>query len=364
MALSLFAKALVGIFALQAKQAIGEPNKPAASVVYDAEGFGFTEDDGINAYGVEHSFGVGTFVTRDGTTTLEVKHGLCIIFARNGADLIERAEATSNPRATKRHLAKVFRRLAQTRDLDLVVDAASLTAAVLDTVLDALPTPAADDIVDDASEIHATVLARTPEQLKNYVLKFAASCDIVAADCGMARLPLLVSSNTNGPNVENWCDWRMLRRSLGDVHAAEVFAKPLFQSAYTVAGGCMIDLFHFMNEVEDGFTNAQTALGASASMAFYSMGIDNPNTSVVFRNDLHLAAFGGGVGAGHEVIALGAHAGGDDAALSATLEEKELEWFNQHVLHVAATDILSYLEILRAFLEYQHSRLNSATTTA
>ena len=37
MALSLFAKALVGIFALQAKQAIGEPNKPAACVVYDAE---------------------------------------------------------------------------------------------------------------------------------------------------------------------------------------------------------------------------------------------------------------------------------------------------------------------------------------
>ena len=138
MALSLFAKALVGIFALQAKQAIGEPSKPAACVVYDAEGFGFTEDSGINAYGVEHSFGVGTFVTRDGTTTLEVKHGLCIIFARNGADLIERADATSNPRATKRHLAKVFRRLAQTRDLDLVVDAASLTAAVLDTVLDAL----------------------------------------------------------------------------------------------------------------------------------------------------------------------------------------------------------------------------------
>ena len=33
MALSLFAKALVGIFALQAKQAIGEPNKPAACVV-------------------------------------------------------------------------------------------------------------------------------------------------------------------------------------------------------------------------------------------------------------------------------------------------------------------------------------------
>ena len=32
MALSLFAKALVGIFALQAKQAIGEPNKPAAAV--------------------------------------------------------------------------------------------------------------------------------------------------------------------------------------------------------------------------------------------------------------------------------------------------------------------------------------------
>ena len=146
MALSLFAKALVGIFALQAKQAIGEPNKPAAAVAYDAEGFSFTEASGINAYGVEHSFGVGTFVTRDGTTTLEVKHGLCIIFARNGADLIERAEATSNPRATKRHLAKVFRRLAQTRDLDLVVDAASLTAAVLDTVLDALPTPAADDI--------------------------------------------------------------------------------------------------------------------------------------------------------------------------------------------------------------------------
>jgi len=43
MALSLFAKALVGIFALQAKQAIGEPNKPAACVVYDAEGFGFTD---------------------------------------------------------------------------------------------------------------------------------------------------------------------------------------------------------------------------------------------------------------------------------------------------------------------------------
>ena len=41
MALSLFAKALVGIFALQAKQAIGEPNKPAACVGYDAEGFGF-----------------------------------------------------------------------------------------------------------------------------------------------------------------------------------------------------------------------------------------------------------------------------------------------------------------------------------
>ena len=32
MALSLFAKALVSVFALQAKQAIGEPNKPAAAV--------------------------------------------------------------------------------------------------------------------------------------------------------------------------------------------------------------------------------------------------------------------------------------------------------------------------------------------
>ena len=138
MALSLFAKALVGIFALQAKHAIGEPNKPAACVGYDAEGFSFTEDDGINAYGFEHSFGVGTFVTRDGTTTLEVKLGLCVIFAPNGADLIERVEATSNPRATKRHLAKVFRRLAQTRNLDVVVDAASLSAAVLDAVLDAL----------------------------------------------------------------------------------------------------------------------------------------------------------------------------------------------------------------------------------
>ena len=76
---------------------------------------------------------------------------------------------------------------------------------------------------------------------------------------------------------------------------------------------------------------------------------------------MHLAAFGGGVGAGGEVIALGAHHGGDDAALSATLEEKELEWFNQHVLHVAATDILSYFEILRAFLEDQHAHLNSST---
>ena len=32
MALGLFAKALVSVFALQAKQAIGEPNKPAAAV--------------------------------------------------------------------------------------------------------------------------------------------------------------------------------------------------------------------------------------------------------------------------------------------------------------------------------------------
>ena len=104
MALSLFAKALVGIFALQAKQAIGEPNKPAACVVYDAEGFGFTEDSGINAYGFEHSFGVGTFVTRDGTTTLEVKHGLCIIFARNGADLIEGTPKNATPRRQRRDL--------------------------------------------------------------------------------------------------------------------------------------------------------------------------------------------------------------------------------------------------------------------
>ena len=76
---------------------------------------------------------------------------------------------------------------------------------------------------------------------------------------------------------------------------------------------------------------------------------------------MHLAAFGGGVGAGGEVIALGAHHGGDDAALSATLEGKELEWFNQHVLHVAATDILGYLEKLRRFLQHQHSLLNSST---
>ena len=47
-----------------------------------------------------------------------------------------------------------------------------------------------------------------------------------------------------------------------------------------------------------------------------------------------------------------------------TPSPRTVGWFNQHVLHVAATDILSYLEILRAFLEYQHSRLNSATTTA
>ena len=82
---------------------------------------------------------------------------------------------------------------------------------------------------------------------------------------------------------------------------------------------------------------------------------------IVFRDDLHRAVFGGGVGAGHEVIALGARAGGDDAALSARLEEKELEWFNQHVLHVAATDILGYLEKLRRFLKRQHSLLNSST---
>ncbi len=127
MALSLFAKALVSVFALQAKQAIGEPNKPAAAVAYDAEGFSFTEASGINAYGVEHSFGVGTFVTRDGTTTLEVKHGLCIIFAPSGAGLLaitgraSRASArsregakarqeTTSPTASRRGLRDLYRR--------------------------------------------------------------------------------------------------------------------------------------------------------------------------------------------------------------------------------------------------------------
>ena len=127
-------------------------------------------------------------------------------------------------------------------------------------------------------------------------------------------------------------------------------------------GGCMIDIFHFINEFKDGLTNPNTGVGASASKAFYAMGLYNANTSFVFRDDKHRAAFGGGVGASREVKALGARAGGtNDAALHATLKGNGLAWLNKHVLHVAATDILSYLEILRAFLEYQHSRLNSST---
>ena len=63
-----------------------------------------------------------------------------------------------------------------------------------------------------------------------------------------------------------------------------------------------------------------------------------------------------------DTSSLGARAGGtNDAALSATLEDKGLEWLNKHVLHVAATDILGYLEKLRRFLKRQHSLLNSST---
>ena len=84
------------------------------------------------------------------------------------------------------------------------------------------------------------------------------------------------------------------------------------------------------------------------------MGLDRPNSSFVFRDDKHRAVFGGGVGASREVKALGARAGGtNDAELSATLKDKGMPWFNEHVLHVAATDILGYLEKFLAFLEHQ-----------
>ena len=126
----------------------------------------------------------------------------------------------------------------------------------------------------------------------------------------------------------------------------------------------MIDIFHFMDEFKDGLTNAKTGLGAAAPKAFFAMGLDNANSSFVFRDDLHRAAFGGGVGVSREVKALGARAGGtNDAALAAMLKDdaKGLDWLDKHVLHVAATDILGYLEKLRRFLQHEQSLLRSST---
>ena len=90
------AQAFAREWAIQAKQATGEPNNPVAVVVYDAEGANFQENGGKDAFGIEHSWAVGTFEACDGTMTLKVPHGLCIITARSAADLLQRANATRN----------------------------------------------------------------------------------------------------------------------------------------------------------------------------------------------------------------------------------------------------------------------------
>lgn len=114
-------------------------------------------------------------------------------------------------------------------------------------------------------------------------------------------------------------------------------------------------LYHLWEACDPGFTDTRIGAGKSAPKSVYAMGLDSPNASPLFRDDLHRAAFGGGIALSREVAALGAHVGGNDATLKATIKAKGIEWLEQYLLHVAATDILGYLVCHGEFLEFQQT---------